>query len=291
MSRVHAAVPIHIILLILLAFLFTSSIKQHEVEGDLIVQDQSTLAGMSNMLFNEKDDQIYSDKNDSLGLTSLTYQDKPEPKTQQTAFIESQVIYHNGTAIVEVKNPVTGRVWMDRNLGASRTATSSTDSLAFGDLYQWGRAADGHQKRNSPTTDTLSSSNQPGHGAFIKSNHDANWEWHSPHNFDLWQGEDGVNNPCPPGYRLPTEAEWQKEIQSWSSRDEAGAFASPLKLPMAGFRHYSSGSLGDVGSGGYYWSSTVSLTRARRLYFWGNSANIGGYRQAFGRSVRCIKDY
>jgi hypothetical protein len=42
------------------------------------------------------------------------------------------------TQVVEVQNPVTGRIWMDRNLGASRAATSPTDSEAYGDLYQWG---------------------------------------------------------------------------------------------------------------------------------------------------------
>jgi serine/threonine protein kinase len=71
------------------------------------------------------------------------------------------------TAVVNVTNPATGRVWMDRNLGASRAATSSTDAQAYGDLYQWGRAADGHQKRTSATTTTLSSGDQPGHGSFI----------------------------------------------------------------------------------------------------------------------------
>ena len=61
------------------------------------------------------------------------------------------------TAIVDVTNPVTGRTWMDRNLGASRVAMSSTDTLAYGDLYQWGRRSDGHQCRNSPTMTILSS--------------------------------------------------------------------------------------------------------------------------------------
>lgn len=55
------------------------------------------------------------------------------------------------TQVVDVINPTTGHTWMDRNLGASRAATSSTDTEAYGDLYQWGRAADGHQKRTSGT--------------------------------------------------------------------------------------------------------------------------------------------
>ena len=46
----------------------------------------------------------------------------------------------------------TGKIWMDRNLGASQVATSSTDAAAYGDLYQWGRKKDGHQIRTSSVT-------------------------------------------------------------------------------------------------------------------------------------------
>ena len=42
----------------------------------------------------------------------------------------------------------TGKTWMDRNLGATQVATSSADTASYGDLYQWGRAADGHEKKN-----------------------------------------------------------------------------------------------------------------------------------------------
>ena len=189
-----------------------------------------------------------------------------------------------------VTNPATGRTWMDRNLGASRAATSSTDSQAYGDLYQWGRAADGHQRRNSSTTSTLSSSDQPGHGSFILSTSEANWDWRSPQNDNLWQGVNGTNNPCPPGYRLPTEAEWNAERNSWSSNNASGAFGSPLKLPMAGGRSGSGGSLSSVGSSGYYWSSTVSGSFARRLYFNSSYAGMSSYFRAGGLSVRCLKD-
>jgi hypothetical protein len=124
-----------------------------------------------------------------------------------------------------VTNPATGKTWMDRNLGASQVATSSTDANAYGDLYQWGRGSDGHQCRNSPNTSTLSSTDQPGHGSFIFSPSD----WRSPQNGNLWQGLSGINNPCPSGYRLPTEAELNSERLSWISNNAAGAFASPLK--------------------------------------------------------------
>jgi uncharacterized protein (TIGR02145 family) len=195
----------------------------------------------------------------------------------------------NTTTVVDVTNPVTGRVWMDRNLGASRAATSSTDDQAYGDLYQWGRAADGHQKRNSSTTTTLSSGDQPGHGSFIIAPNSP-WDWRSPRNDNLWQGVNGINNPCPVGYRLPTEAEWNAERASWSRSNPVGAFDSPLKLPLAGNRIQRSGLVEAMDSYGAYWSSSVSGTNARGLGFYGNIAAMHLTNRAFGVSVRCLRD-
>ena len=194
-----------------------------------------------------------------------------------------------GTSVVAVTNPATGRVWMDRNMGAGRVATSRDDSQAYGDLYQWGRAADGHHKRNSPTTSTLSNSDQPGHGSFIMAPNEP-WNWRSPSNNSLWQGVNGINNPCPSGYRLPTEAEWNTEMESWSSKDYIGGFGTPLKLPVAGNRSNSSGSLINVGSVGWYWSSTVLGGRAQSLNFHNRGAGMFTFSRAFGGSVRCIKN-
>jgi uncharacterized protein (TIGR02145 family) len=194
-----------------------------------------------------------------------------------------------GTTVVAVTNSSTGKIWMDRNLGASQVATSSTDVNSYGDLYQWGRGSDGHQCRNSATTTTLSSSDQPGHGDFILPS-SSPYDWRSPQNTNLWQGVNGVNNPCPSGYRLPNEAELEAERGSWSSNNSAGAFASPLKMPVAGYRGGSDGSLGFVGSDGAYWSSTVGGANARLLYFSSSNASIYTSERASGFSVRCLKD-
>jgi hypothetical protein len=188
---------------------------------------------------------------------------------------------------VEVTNPNTGKIWMDRNLGASQVAISSTDDASYGDLYQWGRGTDGHQSRTSGTTTTLSSSDVPGSANFIISGPPYNWR--SSQNDNLWQGVSGVNNPCPTGYRIPTEAEWDAERLSWSTNNAAGALASPLKLPMAGRRSSSNGFLDSVGSIGVYWSSTVSGSSARALYFIGGQADWNADPRGEGRSVRCIK--
>ena len=158
-----------------------------------------------------------------------------------------------------VVNPVTGKIWLDRNLGATQVATSSTDADSYGDLYQWGRNADGHQIRTSGTTPTLASNYFTTGGLFI-TNSSSPFNWLSNVETHMWSGTAAENNPCPSGFRIPTAAEWEQERLTWSSNNAAGAFASPLKLPLAGNRNFSSGSLSDVGTFGYYWSSTVSGT-------------------------------
>ena len=192
-------------------------------------------------------------------------------------------------AQTDVYNSTTGKIWMDRNLGAAQVATSSTDADAYGDLYQWGRATDGHESRTSDRTSTLASSNTPGHGNFIFIV-SSPYDWRSPQNDNLWQGVNGTNNPCPDGYRLPTEAEWEAERQTWSSNNAAGAFASPLKLTVAGGRDFSSATLFDMDFMGYYWSSTINGSDPEYLYFHSGDADMSSYFRGAGHSVRCIMD-
>ncbi len=191
------------------------------------------------------------------------------------------------TAVIEVVNPTTGKTWMDRNLGATQAATSSTDVAAYGNLYQWGRGNDGHQCRNSSLTSTKSSTDQPGHGNFINTPFNPT-DWRSPENTNLWVN--GVNNPCPSGYRLPTNAEIGAEPGSWSNSNATGAFASPLKLPLAGERSGVNGSFSGVGTYGAYWSSTVGAVGYSRglLIYNSGAVMINSYRSN-GNSVRCIK--
>ena len=104
-----------------------------------------------------------------------------------------------------VTNPTTGEIWMDRNLGASQVATSSTDANAYGDLYQWGRAADGHESRTSATTSTnaTATSAVPNDGnawdGFFITEGSYPYDWLTPQDDNLWQGVSGTNNPCPSG--------------------------------------------------------------------------------------------
>ena len=202
-----------------------------------------------------------------------------------------------------------GKTWLNNNLGANYAnttngafnpaaqASSSTDQNAYGSLFQWGRGADGHELINwtsnsagtavNAATSGTSSSTTPGNSFLSGSN------WYtgsSPVPNSLWQGVSGTNNPCPIGYRVPTETELGNQRLSWSSNNSAGAIASPLKLPLAGYRRNSDGSLLNVGTNGYYWSNTVSSTSARNLNFNSSNANMFTAIRAFGFSVRCLKD-
>ena len=206
----------------------------------------------------------------------------------------------NPTVIADVTNGTTGKTWMDRNLGAHRAATSSTDIQSYGSLYQWGRGSDGHQCVNrrvwddvttSGTTSTLSSSDTPGHGNFILTP-STPFDWRSPQNNNLWQGVNGTNNPCPSGYRLPSQTELNQERTSWSSSNLAGAFASPLKLSAGGNRNQSDGNIFSLNTGGFYWSSTITTfsSNASYLYIYSGNSDVNTNARGLGYSVRCIKN-
>jgi uncharacterized protein (TIGR02145 family) len=225
-----------------------------------------------------------------MSVRCLSDSSKQQDPTTQTQFPVGSVFCASGaTAIVNVTNPKTGKIWMDRNLGASQAATSITDANAYGDLYQWGRRSDGHQCRSSLITNTTSSIDQPANGNFIAGGGIFNWR--VPQNNNLWQGISGINNPCPSSYRLPTAAELNEERASWSSQNSAGAFASPLKFTLAGLRgDTSSSSLFVVGEAGQYWTSVFNNGDPSSLGI-GSGVVVGGNYPMRGLSVRCIKEY
>ena len=193
-----------------------------------------------------------------------------------------------------VTNTVTGETWMARNIGAESVATSSDDATAYGYLFQWGRANEGHENRASDTTSTNATTpvadyGNPWDGKFILETANP-YDWLVTKIDTLWKDGDAFNNPCPDGFRVPTEAEWGAEQQSWATNDAAGAFGSVLKLTVGGYRSRNSGTIYNPDTKGYYWSSTAVGINAYRMYLSSSSAIIGESNRAIGCSVRCIKE-
>ena len=200
-----------------------------------------------------------------------------------------------------------GNVWLNNNLGAdysntanvafnpAQQAIGSADYHAYGSLFQWGRYSDGHELINwnsgsggaavNGVTSTLSSTDTPVNSLFITNSND----WLTTQNDALWQGESGANNPCPIGFRLPTNAEWTGLVSASNITNFVSAASSTLKLPAAGDRYLTSGSLINAGFNLLYWSSSV--LNAKSYYLSGsNTISQSNISRTYGCSVRCIKN-
>ena len=205
-------------------------------------------------------------------------------------------IIHNGYTYKSVKSPITGRIWLDRNIGAAEVCTSYNDVACYGDYFQWGRNPDGHEDSQSGTTPTQATNiSNVGHSLFITTNYANRYDWAynvDPSGFSRsmqWIKTDG-SSVCPKGYRVPTYNELAQEVVGHiHNRDEA--FNSFLKLPSAGYRMIN-GVFAFVGEEGGYWSSDPNNpdTAKGGLLKKYSAMGVAELNRGFGLSVRCIKD-
>ena len=82
---------------------------------------------------------------------------------------------------------------------------------------------------------------------------------------------------CPAGWRLPTQAEMQTI---------ANASGANFNLALAGY--YSSGTLSNAGSCGYWWSATASTATGQYVLYYNGSWGVSSLGKGLGSSVRCV---
>ena len=166
----------------------------------------------------------------------------------------------------DVINGVTinGVRWATRNVGPSGTFAHAPESM--GNRFQWNRG-------------------------------DTDWTqgWYGMHAAE-WEKE---NDPCPQGWRVPTITELQSLENAGSQWVNVngvygrlfGTAPNQLFLPAAGRRFHSSGARDNVGTVGFYWSSTTySATSGWHLRFSSNTSNLFSYALRNGLSVRCVSE-
>ena len=205
--------------------------------------------------------------------------------------IKNRTIVHAGKTYQVIPSIKTGKMWLDRNLGANRVAASQSDAEAIGDLFQHGRGMDGHQDPSSSTRSGPVTLGTEGSDFILATGSDTD-SWITNPPSTLWSDPDHANNLCPSGFKVPTRAEWEAEINGFSLSNSADLFNSFLKIPSTRRRV---GSNGEVQDNVYVrlWSAD------RRSGFFGTTFHLfarSGYITAGqthttsdGLPVRCIE--
>jgi uncharacterized protein (TIGR02145 family) len=218
---------------------------------------------------------------------------------------------YNGQEVVYgvIISPTTGKKWLDRNLGAKRTATAVDDYQAYGDMFQWGRPTDGHQLINwtsatagtqaNGVTATLATSDNPGHNNFIDGAASSRNDWRSDNNNNRWATN--PQGPCPSGWHVPIKAEWAAEVKAaLNGGTGTSGITGPssafnlLKLTSVGYRQFTGSSVGQPshpGERGYYWASSVGNTNYSNYMDFGDGyAEVSYQERSCGSAIRCIHD-
>ena len=207
-----------------------------------------------------------------------------------------------------------GQVWLNNNLGAhynhvdhpsfnpAKQAEDPEDHLAWGSLFQWGRKPDGHElvtytsnARTSGwiiTNKTSVRSNDPNH-ALVIDNDFIYPAWFTDGDYTRWDGVDAANNPCPEGFKVPSESDWLQIPRNTLFTDP---LIADLKFTNHLWRYLSHHTHDIYAVQAHYWTSRIATSTTDRSFIQivGPNAVIafldGTYGLTDGNAVRCIQD-
>ena len=175
--------------------------------------------------------------------------------------------------VSDFPNPSNGVVingirWATRNVDAPGTFAPTPES--FGMFYQWNRRI-----------------------AWANTGSVTNWDA-SGSTGTMWYAE---NDPCPEGWRIPTEAELRSLANlgsAWTTLNGVrgvllGTGVNQVFLPAAGWRHQATGGLNWQGSSISYWSSGTAVGLSFSYPSHSRNPNaIDNRFRAEGASIRCV---
>ena len=231
-----------------------------------------------------------------------------------------------------------GTVFMDRNLGAVGTTVGGTD--AYGMYYQWGRkdpfywgtvtstsaapfvelaeltfinpaysTAAWKYTKSAVALDVAAANPM----IFYNNTVGTGYNWLASPNAKLWGAAKTLNDPCPPGYKVPDIDAWEDlssgrdyiaGVSAWDVENYGVTYTHDGKTawyPGQGYRMYSSGAIvgqrtASSGGSGGYWSSKATATKAYYLYIKKQISSSGSINpelevnRSYGYSVRCCKE-
>jgi uncharacterized repeat protein (TIGR02543 family)/uncharacterized protein (TIGR02145 family) len=171
---------------------------------------------------------------------------------------------------------INGIRWATRNVDMPGTFASNPENAGM--FYQWNRRIGW-------------SSTEP----LINSNGDAHWD-NSASTGTVWYSQ---NDPCPTGWRVPTEQELQSLINAgsvWTRLNDVngrlfGTAPNLIFLPAVGYRNFGWGVL--INNVNAYWSSTPGIftEAAWNLQIGSGHAGMNGVNWSNnGFSVRCVAE-
>jgi len=212
---------------------------------------------------------IITDRNDLMAGATPEYREF----TYKTIFVDL-----NGDGYVSDNS----EIWLDKNVGATSDNVNLPESYGF--YYQAARNAPGWVD-NSQTGSTY-----PGE---LKLNN-ANWfngtgqDVVINNQITVMSGKIGPYNPCPYGFRPPSQAELNA-LNTFLQNNPSNFNGEILKMPFAGgYLANTNTTLQNAGTYGYYWGRPVDNNQVVGLYLTTN-VNIANRAKGMALCVRCVK--